>query len=122
MTPNKFRSLALAIPEAIEGSHMDHADFRIQGKVFATLGYPDGSFGMVKLSPQEQRSFIKKAPATFAPCAGAWGKNGATSVSLAKAKADEVRDALEAAHEYLVAKLKANAATNRVSNHGSVRI
>ena len=116
MTPDKFRSLALAIPGVIEGSHMDHADFRTQGKVFATLGYPDAKFGMVKLMPKEQRSFIKKSPGTFAPIDGAWGKNGATSVHLAKAKANEVRDALEAAHEYLVAKLKANAATtNRAS-------
>lgn len=113
MTPDKFRSLALAIPEVSEGSHMDHADFRTQGKVFATLGYPDASFGMVKLTPKEQRSFVKKAPAAFAPSAGAWGKNGATCVNLAKAKADEVREALEVAYECLVAKLNANGALNR---------
>jgi YjbR len=112
MTPSQFRSLALSIPEVMEGSHMDHADFRIHGKVFATLGYPDESFGMVKLSPREQRSLIKKSPAAFAPIAGAWGKSGATKVNLAKARSAEVHDALEIAHEYLLAKLKARTATN----------
>jgi hypothetical protein len=106
VTPDKFRSLALAIPEAIEGSHMGHADFRIQGKIFATLGYPDESSGMVKLSPEKQRAFIKKAPVAFAPCGGAWGKSGSTSVALAQAKIGVARAALQAASERLTAKSK----------------
>ena len=101
MMPNQFRRLALAIPGAVEASHMNHPDFRIGGRIFATLGYPDDHFGMVKLSPADQRLFIEKAPAVFAPCAGAWGRNGATSVALRKAKTSEVQLALKAGAQLL---------------------
>jgi hypothetical protein len=107
MTADKFRTLALAIPGAVEGAHMGHADFRVQGKIFATLGYPDENFGMVKLSPAQQQLFIKKAPTAFAPCAGAWGKKGSTSVCLARAKAAELREMLASANELLVEKINA---------------
>ena len=76
---------------------MNHPDFRIQGRIFASLGYPDDDHGMVKLTPEKQRSFLKKAPEVFAPCAGAWGRRGSTSVHLAAAKVDLLRAALEAA-------------------------
>ena len=97
MTADKFRSLALEISGAIESSHMNHPDFRIEGRIFASLGYPDNDHGMVKLAPEEQRIFLKKAPKVFAPCAGAWGRQGSTSVHLAAAKVDLLRAALEAA-------------------------
>ena len=97
MTADKFRSLALALPVAFESAHMGHADFRVEGKIFATLGYPDESYGTVKLTPEQQRSFMQKAPDVFAPCAGAWGRGGATSVRLAAARVAMLRDALEVA-------------------------
>jgi hypothetical protein len=97
MTASKFRSLALAIPGALESSHVDHPDFRIRGKVFATLGYPDDEHGMVKLTPEQQRTFLNKAPNVFERCAGAWGKRGATSVHLLKAPVELLRAALDAA-------------------------
>ncbi len=97
MTANKFRSLALKISGTIEASHGGHPDFRIGGKVFASLGYPDDDHGMVKLTPEQQRAFLEKAPSVFTPCAGAWGKQGSTSVDLAAAKVDVVRAALDAA-------------------------
>jgi hypothetical protein len=97
MTAEKFRTLALEIPGAIESSHMDHPDFRINGKVFASLGYPDDEHGMVKLTPEQQQTLLKTAPSVFAPCAGAWGKQGSTSVALAAAKVDLLRTALETA-------------------------
>jgi hypothetical protein len=97
VTADKFRSLALEISGAIESSHMNHPDFRIEGRIFASLGYPDDAYGMVKLAPEEQRLFLKKAPKVFAPCAGAWGRQGSTSVHLAAAKVDLLRAALEAA-------------------------
>src|SRR4249920_1735793 len=71
MTADQFRSLALEISGAIESSHMNHPDFRIDGKVFASLGYPDDDHGMVKLTPEQQRGLLKKAPSVFDPCAGA---------------------------------------------------
>jgi hypothetical protein len=99
MTIDRFRSLALALPGAVESAHMGHADFRVEGKIFASLGYPDDGFGMVKLTPEQQRSFMKQAPSVFDPCAGAWGRGGATSVDLAAARVDLVRAALQAAAE-----------------------
>jgi hypothetical protein len=62
MTPASFRKLALALPEAVEAAHMDHPDFRVVGKIFATLGYPDEPRGMVKLTPEQQADFVGKAP------------------------------------------------------------
>jgi hypothetical protein len=76
---------------------MNHPDFRIAGKVFASLGYPDDGHGMVKLTPAQQQVFLKEAPRVFAPCAGAWGKQGSTSVHLASAKVAVLRAALDAA-------------------------
>ena len=97
MTAQKFRELALEIPGAIESEHMGHPDFRVKGKIFASLGYPDDAHGMVGLTPELQAALLKKEPAMFEPCAGVWGKRGATSVSLPKAKIKVVRAALEAA-------------------------
>ena len=97
MTADKFRSLALEAAVAIESAHMGHPDFRIEGKIFATLGYPDESHGMVKLTPEQQRAFLEKAPGVFAPCNGAWGRQGATSVHLPSARVALVRAALESA-------------------------
>ena len=57
MTADKFRSLALSLPEVCESAHLGHPDFRVGGKIFATLG-PDEVWGMVKLNPDEQASFI----------------------------------------------------------------
>lgn len=106
MTANEFRSMALGFPGASESTHMGHPDFRIHGKVFATLGYPDKSCGMVKLTPEQQRSFIQDAPNVFGPCNGAWGRRGNTNVNLAAATNDTLRAALEAAWRNVVNKMK----------------
>jgi hypothetical protein len=97
MTSDEFRKMALEIPKAVEQSHMNHPDFRIAGKIFASLGAPDANWGMVKLTPEQQRAFIEKAPEVFKPCSGAWGRAGATNVYLASAKASLVRAALDTA-------------------------
>jgi hypothetical protein len=97
MTIDQFRKMALKIPGAVERSHMNHPDFRVGGKIFASLSVPDENWGMVKLTPQQQRTFIKKAPKVFKPCSGAWGRQGYTNVYLASAKATIVRTALDAA-------------------------
>ena len=102
MTTEEFRKMALEIPGAVERSHMNHPDFRIAGKIFASLGVPDESWGMVKLTPEQQRAFIKKAPEVFKPCSGAWGRQGATNVYLAAAKASIVCGALDAAAKNVV--------------------
>jgi hypothetical protein len=97
MTTDEFRKMALEIPTAVERSHMNHPDFRVAGKIFASLGVPDKTWGMVKLTPEQQRAFIEKAPKIFKPCKGAWGRQGYTNVDLAAAKTSIVRAALDAA-------------------------
>ena len=67
MTAGDFRRLALALPEAVEGVHVGHPDFRVGGKVFATLAYPDGGWGMVKLLPEEQEVLVQAAPEVLRP-------------------------------------------------------
>jgi hypothetical protein len=96
MTANDFRKLALSFPEALEESHMSHPDFRVAGKIFATLG-PDDAWGMVKLTPAQQATFIQEEPAVFHPATGAWGKRGSTIVRLPSANEPSVRRALIAA-------------------------
>jgi len=97
MTPDSFRRLALATPEAVEAGHMGHPDFRVGGKIFATLGYPDGDWAMVKLTPEQQEAFVAADPVAFSPVKGGWGRRGATSVRLCRAKVASVRTALMAA-------------------------
>ncbi len=94
MTAEEFRSLALSLPEATEQSHMDHPDFRVRGKIFATLGYPDSSRAMVKLIQEEQEALTRARPEVFAPVPGGWGRRGATYVILERADASTVYDAL----------------------------
>ena len=97
MTPNDFRRLALSFPEAAERAHMNHPDFRVRGQIFATLHYPDKSWGMVKLTPIEQEMFVRAEPTVFIPVKGTWGRKGCTSVCLKPAKKSSVRRALAAA-------------------------
>src|ERR1700747_3659758 len=97
MTREQFRRLALSFPEAIESEHMDHPDFRVAGKIFATLAYPDEKWGMVKLTPEQQEEFVRIDRDAFAPVKGGWGKRGDTSVGLRAAKRATLRRALAAA-------------------------
>jgi hypothetical protein len=97
MTPGGFRRIALSLPEATEGSHMGHADFRVRGKVFATIGYPDKSLAMVKLTPEEQGVLVETEPAIFEPVPGGWGRRGGTLVRLKAVDVVTLRSALTAA-------------------------
>ncbi len=100
MTPAEFRRLALSLPEAVEGEHMGHADFRVGGRIFATLGYPKDGFAVVMLSPQDQDLIVRDHPGAFAPVTGKWGASGSTAVTLSAvdaASAAAVATALEAA-------------------------
>ena len=76
---------------------MRHPDFRVKGKIFATLGYPREGFAMVKLTRDQQQMFVELAPDAFAPVKGAWGVNGSTSVILENAGTKITREALAAA-------------------------
>ena len=97
MTPDSFRRLALSMPEAVEAGHMGHPDFRVGGRIFATLGHPDEDWAMVKLTPEQQEAFVAADPAAFEPVKGGWGRRGATLVRLRKAKVASLRTALIAA-------------------------
>jgi len=97
MTPAQFRKIALSFSETEERAHMHHPDFRVAGKIFATLGYPDQSRGMVKLSPEDQHYFSRGYPQVFVPVKGTWGKRGATSVVLKAASKDVLAKAIAAA-------------------------
>jgi hypothetical protein len=97
VTPDGFRKLALGLPEVLESSHVGHPDFRVRKKVFATLGYPNGAWGMVKLTPEQQRALVRVHPAVFTPVKGGWGLKGATNVKLRPATIAVVRPALAAA-------------------------
>lgn len=88
-----FRRIALSLPEAEEGAHMGHPDFRVRRKIFATI-WPDESWGMVKLTPEQQQAFVDTHPAMFAPVKGGWGLRGATQVRLEAADEATLRHAL----------------------------
>ena len=70
-TADDFRKLALSFPEAAESAHMHHPDFRVCGKIFATLGYPEENSAVVKLTPEEQRDLVRGDPNVFQPVKGA---------------------------------------------------
>ena len=97
MSADDFRSLALSLPGATESAHLDHPDFRVGGKIFATLGAPDTAHGMVKLTPDEQAMFVRTEPGVFRLANGAWGKRGCTYVALESATEPGVRQVLIAA-------------------------
>jgi hypothetical protein len=96
MTPDEFREIVLSLPGAEESAHMGHPDFRVRGNIFATLGYPDESCGMVALTPTQQQEFMRIDPA-FSPVNGEWGEKGATLITLAAADETTVREALNLA-------------------------
>ena len=104
MTAQNFRRIALSLPEATECSHMDHPDFRVGGKIFATLGYPDARCGMVKLPPDKQESFSRTYPDAFAPVKGGWGKSGATQVHLENVDEPTLRLAMTTAYQNIAPK------------------
>lgn len=98
--------MALEIPAAVEQSHMNHPDFRVAGKIFASVGVPDQGWGMVKLTPEQQRAFIEKAAEFFKPCSGSWGRKGYTNVYLASARTPIVRAALDSAAKNVASRAK----------------
>jgi hypothetical protein len=91
---NRFRRIALGLPGVIEGSHQGHADFRVGKRIFATLGYPDDDWGMVKLTREQQSVLVEAEPEIFRPVPGGWGRQGNTNVRLAKADSATLQSAL----------------------------
>jgi hypothetical protein len=97
MTAADFRRIALSLEGAEEGSHMGAVDFRVGGRIFATLASVAQGYGNLMLSPEQQAAFVEEEPEIFLPVAGGWGRMGATHIVLAKAKPDLLTGALRAA-------------------------
>lgn len=97
MKPNEFRAIALSMAEAAESAHMGHPDFRVGGKIFATLGYPDERFAVVILAPEEQERLLRAHQGVFSPAKGAWGRRGSTVIRLDAVGATTLRGAIAAA-------------------------
>lgn len=97
MTAEDFRRIALSLPGAEAGSHMGAEDFRVGGRIFATLASAEKGYGNLMLSPEQQASFVADAPDLFRPVHGGWGESGATHVVLAKVDGSVLQGALRAA-------------------------
>jgi hypothetical protein len=106
MTPAAFRKLALTLDGASESAHGGHPDFRAGGKVFATMGYPDTAWAMVKLTADQQEMLCAAEPAMFQPVKGGWGLRGATNLKLAAADQRTARSALAMALKNVTEKKK----------------
>ena len=104
MTPDDFRRIALSLEGAEEGSHMGAADFRVGGRIFATLAAQHLGYGNLMLTPEAQADFVAEQPDVFIPITGGWGRNGATHVRLAAANEDLLAGALRTAWKLRVEK------------------
>lgn len=82
MSPDDFRKIVRSMQGAVEGAHMNHPDFRANGRIFASL-HADGEWGTVMPTPEEQRELQLLEPAMFTPSAGAWGRQGCTDSTQA---------------------------------------
>jgi YjbR len=112
MDIHDFRCLALSLPGAEESSHMGSPDFRVGGRIFATLAAAKLGYGNIMITPEQQSAFVAELPEIFIPVPGGWGRGGATHVNLAAANEDVVLGALQTAHKLRVEK---NAATGSKS-------
>jgi hypothetical protein len=96
-----FRKLALSLEGAIESAHMGHPDFRLNNRIFATLSYQDKGFGVLKLTPEQQESFVAERPECFSPVHGGWGRSGMTFLHLEQAEEALIEGALATAYRNL---------------------
>jgi hypothetical protein len=106
MTPADFRRICLSMQGAEEGSHMGSADFRVGGRIFATLASQAHGYGNLMLDPEQQHDFITDAPEMFLPIHGGWGRNGATHIRLAQASEETLTGAIYTAWKLRIEKNK----------------
>jgi hypothetical protein len=107
MNADDFRRIALRLEGAEESSHMGAPDFRVGGRIFATLASQSQGYGNLMLTPEQQAAFVEEAPELFLPVHGGWGRNGATHIRLAAAPEDVLAGALRAAWQIRVDKNRA---------------
>jgi hypothetical protein len=104
MTVDDFRRIALSMPGAEESSHMGAADFRVGGRIFATLASQSQGYGNLALTPEQQAAFVEELPEVFLPIAGGWGRMGMTHIRLDAADEDILTGALQTAWKLRVQK------------------
>lgn len=97
MTVDDFRRIALSLAGAEEGAHMGNADFRVGGRIFATLASQHLGYGNLRLSPEQQAEFVAEEPTVFLPVVGGWGRSGMTHIRLAAASEVQLAGALQVA-------------------------
>jgi hypothetical protein len=104
MNADDFRRIALGLEGAEEGSHMGSPDFRVGGRIFATLASEKQGYGNLMLTPEQQAAFVEELPEVFVPIAGGWGRMGMTHIRLAAANEDVLAGALRTAWKLRVEK------------------
>ena len=104
MTPSDFRRIALSLEGVEESSHMGSPDFRVGGRIFATLAAQAQGYGNLMLTPEQQAMFVAEQPGVFIPVHGGWGRNGATHLKLSAANEDLVYGALQTAWKLRIEK------------------
>ena len=119
MDTDDFRRIALSLPGAEESSHMGQPDFRVGGRIFATLAAQHLGYGNLMLTPEQQADFVAEMPDVFIPVAGGWGRNGATHIRLATVTEDVLAGALGTAYKLRVEK---NAKSGKKTGRGKPRI
>jgi len=102
-----FRRLALSLPDAVESAHMGHPDFRVHGRIFATLSGQERGRGVLKLTTEQQAAFVSELPEIFEPVQGGWGRMGMTYLLLDQADEETIRGALVTAHHNVESKRSA---------------
>ena len=115
MTPDDFRRLALSLEGAEEGSHMGAADFRVGGRIFATLASQAQGYGNLALTPEIQAEFLADRPEVFLPIKGGWGRMGMTHIRLAETDEDTLAGALRTAWKLRVEKNASAGSRKRTS-------
>jgi len=118
MDAEDFRRIALSFEGAEEGSHMAAPDFRVGGRIFATLASAAQGYGNLMLTPEQQAAFVEELPEVFVPVAGGWGRMGATHIRLASASEDVLAGALHTAWKVRVGKNLRSGRKRRASKVG----
>jgi hypothetical protein len=113
MNADDFRRIALSLKGAEESSHMGKPDFRVGGRIFATLASADFGYGNLMLTPEQQAQFVEELPEVFVPIAGGWGRMGMTHIRLVAAKEEVLAGALHTAWKLRLEKNKRSGQKNR---------
>jgi len=118
MNVDDFRRIALSLEGAEESSHMGQPDFRVGGRIFATLASADQGYGNLRLTVEQQAAFVEELPEVFIPIAAGWGRMGMTHIVVAAAHEDVLAGALRTAWKLRVEKNKKSGQKNRAKAKG----